>query len=313
MRNFYRELGLPDLGADQPSIEVSLGNLPRGSALGAAARFVLLDPVRRQRYDHYLRCTQAMAEVRSRLGSPDHGHRTADFTRNPDARRAGHTPTRPRNGLLWAAALGLCTLVGVGFQLRPMDRPAPRPPVPTSARPGMGQGQPAPLAVGPAPLAGSAEVPVAVPFPDHGWLQLTPDVRPSVPWTIETDAGQDFVLSLTDAQTRTVVLTLYLRGGQPFQGLAPEGAYELEYRSGQRWLGPRRGFDGGGPPVRPGQIYRVLAGPDDEWEWHLRLHPTGCEGDPVAPVRVREEGNPPPRPGSGSMDVMMDRGPTSPL
>ncbi|WP_243318726.1 hypothetical protein [Geothrix paludis] len=113
---------------------------------------------------------------------------------------------------------------------------------------------------------------------------MGPEVRPAVPWQIETDPGQDYVLSLLDAGTQAAVLTVYLHGGEPYRGLAPEGAFDLTYTVGPHWLGPGRGFKGGSSVVRASQTYLVQIGPDDAWVWRLRLHPNGCDGSAVAPV-----------------------------
>jgi len=118
-----------------------------------------------------------------------------------------------------------------------------------------------------------------------------------VPWLIDTDPGQDYVLNLLDPGTQAAVFTIYLRGGEPYRGLAPEGAFDLTYSVGHRWLGPGRGFKDGGSMVRSAQTYLVLAGPDDTWAWRLLLHPDRCEGSVVAPVAPSAPLPAPPTPG----------------
>lgn len=293
MRDLYRELGFSDLEKDPRVIERMLGGIPTGSELGTQARFVLLDPGRKQRYDQILRCALALEPVRSRLGLPG-GSFLAE--RGANDRPSPGTPSRTPRGWWWLPwAIGVGAVLWAGTLVWTSGQPVAHaagtePPPAGSGKPSPGVGTPT---TGTGLAAVPAEVPLAVPFPEHGWIQLSAGLRPEVPWFIETDAGQDFVLSLIDTQTRATVLTLYLRGGASYRGLAPEGVYELEFRSGTRWLGLRRGFEGGGPAIRPRQTYRVEAGPDDSWAWHLRVHPTGCEGSPVAPERSGESGDVP--------------------
>ena len=125
---------------------------------------------------------------------------------------------------------------------------------------------------------------------------MDPGVHPSVPWRIETDPGQDYLVSLIDAQSQAAVLTVYLRGGVPFRGLAPEGAFKLVYSSGTSWLGLSRGFGTGSRTISSPQIYRIRTGPDDSWTWSLRLHPNSSEGSPVAPLDPPSDPSAPPTP-----------------
>jgi hypothetical protein len=109
---------------------------------------------------------------------------------------------------------------------------------------------------------------------------MSSEVVPLVPWHIDTDPGQDYVLTLLDAKSRLLALTLYLRGGEPYRGLVPVGRFELSYSSGNRWFGFQHGFGTKAKVVQPALTYRVLAGPDGEGIWKLRLSPSSCEGLP---------------------------------
>jgi hypothetical protein len=108
-----------------------------------------------------------------------------------------------------------------------------------------------------------------------------------VPWRIRTDPGQDYLVSLVDAQTQGVVLTLFLQGGKPYLGRAPVGEFEVVHATGTRWFGPQLGFGPGARVVRSERIHRLQGGRDDSWIWELRLHPTSGEAAAVDSVNPR--------------------------
>jgi hypothetical protein len=125
------------------------------------------------------------------------------------------------------------------------------------------------------------EEPTSVPPPEHGWLELGSETLLLVPWHIDTDPGQDYALTLLDAKSHALVLTLYLRGGEPYHGLAPEGSFELSYSTGTRWFGFQHGFGARAKVIQPALTYRIAVGVDGEGIWTLRLNPSSCEGIPT--------------------------------
>ncbi|HEX9080985.1 MAG TPA: hypothetical protein VF768_01840 [Holophagaceae bacterium] len=292
MRDLYRALGLDGAEAGAGRVISRLEGLGLPRDLEEDARFVLLDPARKARYDEALRVGRGLAEVRSRLGLlPDPPLPVLAFSR---PRRDRRPATAPVQGdlLLRAGGFGAGGLILLVVLAWPLVRPA-----------GRRASQAAPPAAGPRPgtefRPGGGPPPAvagdgapSLPTPDHGALQYEPGIHPCVPWRIETDPGRDYFLSLVDARSRATVLTLYLRGGLPYLGLAPEGSFRLVYVSGSGWLGPRRGFAVDARQVNAPQIYRIQAGPDDTWTWSLGLHPSGSEGSPVAPLGEPDE--PPP-------------------
>ncbi|HEX9010553.1 MAG TPA: hypothetical protein VF804_09305 [Holophagaceae bacterium] len=294
MRDLYRALGLDGARTDAGQVILKLdeGVLPRG--LEEDARFVLLDPLRRARYDEALRVGRGLAEVRSRLGLPPDPLLPAPVV--PRLQRDRHPGTVPGQGdqLLRVAGFGaggLVLLVVLAWPLvRPPGRRASQAAQPAAGpRPGR-DFQPS----GGSPPGTAGDGAPSLPTPDHGTLRIEVGIHPSVPWRIETDPGRDYFLSLVDARSRATVLTLYLSGGQPYQGLVPEGSFRLVYVSGSGWLGPRRGFAVDARSVNAPQIYRIQAGPDDTWTWSLGLHPSGSEGSPVAPLDEPDEPDEPP-------------------
>lgn len=299
MRDLYRALGLSGIVADRRVIEGALepGRVP--SELREAGRFVLLDPTRKARYDWALSRVKDLSEVRSRLGlrpDPDLPMPSAGARPVPGFTSEGSgmalTQVRRLSWMGWGlgALLMAALIIGVGF--RSTRRSQESLSSPTLASQGLGGDGNRPQ--GAAPSAGSSGDMVPIPPPDHGWLQLGSEVRPLVPWTIDTDPGQDYLLTLLDAKTQAVVMTLYLRGGESYGGLAPEGTFELTYSTGSQWFGFQHGFGAKAKVVRPALTYRVLAGSDGKGSWKLRLNSNSAEGIPSAPAAPQEAADPIP-------------------
>ncbi|MBI3130069.1 MAG: hypothetical protein HYZ13_01810 [Acidobacteria bacterium] len=120
---------------------------------------------------------------------------------------------------------------------------------------------------------------------------MEPAILPRVPWRIETDPGRDYLITLLDAKTQTILMTLFLQGGTPYLGRAPEGEFQLAYTSGTRWLGPQHGFAGDTPPIRSDQRFHISAGPTEDWAWHLRLHARHFEASQVGPQGLEGTGS----------------------
>jgi hypothetical protein len=124
---------------------------------------------------------------------------------------------------------------------------------------------------------------------------MNSEIQPAKPWEIDTDPGQDYLLTLLDSKSQATVLTLYLRGGEPYQGQVPIGVFELAYTTGTQWFGPQLGFGSSAKRIQPALTYRVVAEAGDVGTWHLKLHPTSCEGVPIPPL-APVTSDPPPAP-----------------
>lgn len=299
MRDLYRALGLRDAAADRAAIERAIAQRELDPELHETASFVLLNPVRKARYDWILHRAQELSEARTRLALPVNAPIDA---RPGPPKRMGSTPRAmppdrrsPHSWAGWSIAAALLLMVGMGwaglrFNRPPAERPREGSTSPVSTSPqGNGPSDNSPTAASPGEQ--EAQIP-----PEHGWLQLNPEVQPSRPWKIETDAGQDYLLTLVDSKTQATVMTLYLRGGEPYEGQVPVGVFEIAYTTGTRWLGFQNAFGHGSKRVQPALTYRVFAGAGAIGSWTLKLHPTSCEGIPIPPP-VSVTSDPPAAPG----------------
>ncbi|GLH73135.1 hypothetical protein GETHLI_16370 [Geothrix limicola] len=282
MRDLYRALGLSGIEADRPSIERALARPGCPVELREAARFVLLDASRKARYDWVLSRGRELSAVRSSLGlAEDPGlsnpPRAFETPARAPVRGQAHASARGFRRTGWAVAglILVALIVGIGM------RAARVVPGAEVTAPGQGLRETRPRPAGES--APRAEELAPMPPPDHGWLQLGPEIRPTVSWRIDTEPGQDYVLTLLDAKSQALALTLYLRGGETYQGLAPEGSFELAYVTGSHWYGQQQGFGPGAKQVKPGLTYQVQAGPAGDGSWKLRLNPNACEGMPSVP------------------------------
>ncbi|HJV89358.1 MAG TPA: hypothetical protein VJ623_03555 [Holophagaceae bacterium] len=274
MKDLYQALGLPGIEPDPRRISQALTQGRCTSDLEARVRFILLDPVRKARYDWMLAHAAELASARVRL-------RLAPDPALTDPRPAATPrPIPPSShasgsGLYLALALGM-----VGLAILALIRMDTRPATRTVVAPSPAFGMPAPATPRPASVAAEIvrrEEGPSLPIPDHGWVQLEAGAAPRIPWQIDTDPGRDYALTLLDAQTQARVLTLYLHGGVPYRGQAPEGEFLFTYVSGTRWLGASEGFTGKDRPIRSDQRFRIPGSPKEGWTWGLRLHPTNYE------------------------------------
>lgn len=78
--------------------------------------------------------------------------------------------------------------------------------------------------------------------PRAGLLHKYSDLPSTLPLMVRSDPGTDHRLTLVVAETQEVILTAYVRGGQPFRLVVPPGRFRLHVLSGRVWLGERKGF-----------------------------------------------------------------------
>lgn len=294
MRDLYRLLGLPGIVMDRFAIERALEQEEVASNLREVGRFVFLDPSRKARYDWALSRAMDLAEVRSSLGlKPDPSLPCRSVVPNPMDPGSSVSPVMVRhfNKVGWSvAALLLVTLTfWVGSRPKHVALEALSGAAPLLPSSGGERNRP----LGNGPVVDGEEETAPIPAPDHGWLQVSPGIQPVVQWNIDTDPGQDYLLTLIDAKSRAVVLTMYLRGGEPYRGLVPEGSFELTYITGPRWFGFQSGFGKKAKTIKPALAYRVLAGSENTGLWRLRLNPNHAEGVPDLPkMPSGQEANP---------------------
>lgn len=81
--------------------------------------------------------------------------------------------------------------------------------------------------------------------PETGLLSKSFSGQGFAPLEVVAGLGADYYIKVVDTRTKSVVASIYLRGGQQFKVLLPTGSYELRYASGTRWFGAS--FDFGGP------------------------------------------------------------------
>ena len=278
MRNLYRELGFSHILANTGAIERRLSQSGLDEELVDSARFVLLSPPRKTKYDWSLGRALELAASRSSLGLPEDPLLPRDQL--PFRRGIRRIPTIPLTPKSWRAWVGASALfLSLYIWVRSPSMPAKQGDLKATI--------PKPLGASPTPLPPDGEVRTHpaeeqgfIPFPDHGWLQVAPEVQLSVPWHIETDPGQGYLLTLIDAQSQVVLETIFLKGGEPYSGLVPEGSFELAYTSGTRWHDLPEGFGAKAQVVRPAITYEVPNPKEISTVWNLRLHPTSCEGVP---------------------------------
>lgn len=276
MRNLYQDLGFDRIVEDPERIAAAIAASPLPPPARRAAAFVLQEPDRKARYDWALSAAQELAGCRARMGLGPEG-----FLASSPTRRSGEQgqPFPLKSGLPTLAVVGTVVLALAGILVwlgslasAPVGAPAgPTVPVLGSSTPN--SPPPAPPESGASP-GHNPRLPfpglVQVPPPDHGWMRTESTFEPTVPWRVDTDPGEDYLLTLKEARTGRTVLSLYLKGGKPFQGLVPQGEFELSYTSGSFWYGFEHQFGPGSQVVNTGQTFRIL---EAGGEWALRLRP----------------------------------------
>lgn len=75
------------------------------------------------------------------------------------------------------------------------------------------------------------------PLPRSGELVATPNQDLVAPLEINTTRGEHYFVKLSDAQTGTDVLTVFIRGGETVSLEAPLGVFIVKYASGAEWYG----------------------------------------------------------------------------
>ncbi len=103
-----------------------------------------------------------------------------------------------------------------------------------------------------------------MPQPDIPPLQLPPGGEvhyytggePLAPFSVNTAEGSNYFVKLVDPDTKTEVVTLFVRGGEWAETKVPLGNYELRYASGQDWYGEEYLFGTGTVCVRASQEFR---------------------------------------------------------
>ncbi len=64
----------------------------------------------------------------------------------------------------------------------------------------------------------------------------------TLPLVVESEPGQDHVVTLTRPSADTPAFAAYLRGGDVLRVLVPPGEWQVDVASGQDWLEPEAGF-----------------------------------------------------------------------
>jgi hypothetical protein len=81
-----------------------------------------------------------------------------------------------------------------------------------------------------------------VEFPRHGSAMHLTRMEAVAPFAVETQAGRNYLLKLTDPQTGRDVAKLYLVGGQDVEFLVPLGTYGVKFATGEKWYGDEHLF-----------------------------------------------------------------------
>jgi len=86
----------------------------------------------------------------------------------------------------------------------------------------------------------------AAPSPPSAGLMWNRTGLPAVfPLQVKTPPGQDYVLTLIDADTGADALAAYIEGGAFFKVLVPPGTFRLKFAAGDVWHGPEDLFGPG--------------------------------------------------------------------
>jgi hypothetical protein len=73
--------------------------------------------------------------------------------------------------------------------------------------------------------------------PDHGLMWNRTGLPSVFPLQVKTNAGESYVLLLSDPETGADVLGAFIVGGRFFKVLVPPGTYRVRFASGVRWQG----------------------------------------------------------------------------
>jgi hypothetical protein len=105
----------------------------------------------------------------------------------------------------------------------------------------------------------------------------------SVALTIETPSGSNYFIKLTDSQTDSPLLSLFVRGGEPLTTKVPIGNFTLKAASGEHWCGESNLFGGSTKIVEagrsinfaPNEMHTVSLTPRSEGNLPTRAIPRG--------------------------------------
>ncbi|WP_371228614.1 hypothetical protein [Roseovarius sp. 2305UL8-3] len=95
-------------------------------------------------------------------------------------------------------------------------------------------------------LTGPATAASQVETPRTGLLWHRSGLPATFPLQIKTLPGDDYYLTLIDAETQNAVLAAYIEGGAFFRILVPPGVFILRFEHGRTWYGEDERF-GSGP------------------------------------------------------------------
>jgi hypothetical protein len=79
----------------------------------------------------------------------------------------------------------------------------------------------------------------AKPLPKSGIFWMLPSTPRIAPFKITTQSGSRHFIKLVDAQTKDLVIAIFVDGAQTIQIAVPVGTFELRYASGWVWYGPK--------------------------------------------------------------------------
>lgn len=71
--------------------------------------------------------------------------------------------------------------------------------------------------------------------PSHGLMWNRTGLPAVFPLQVKTLAGQDYAMTLVDAETGTPALAAFIEGGRFFKVLVPPGVYDLRFAAGTDW------------------------------------------------------------------------------
>ena len=94
-----------------------------------------------------------------------------------------------------------------------------------------------------------------VEFPSHGTATHLTRSEAVAPFKVETQAGRNYLLKLSDPQSGRDVAKLYVAGGQPAEFLVPLGTYGVKFATGEKWYGDKHLF---GPSTQYGKFDELM-------------------------------------------------------
>ena len=87
-----------------------------------------------------------------------------------------------------------------------------------------------------------------LPLPQSGEAINYSNRTPHAPFEIQSAAGTNYLVKLSDLYSGEPVMTIFVRGGSPVNVDVPEGTYWVKYAAGEKWygydylFGPRTGY-----------------------------------------------------------------------